>query len=83
MLAAAWGSKAVLAVAPLQDVFGLGSGARMNLPGTPFGTWEWRCTPDELSPDLAARLSDLSTTYGRHAPARTNPALAGHGFART
>lgn len=70
-------------VLQLQDLLGLGAEARMNLPGTPFGNWEWRCTPDELSPDLAARLSDLSATYGRHAPARTNPALAGHGFART
>jgi 4-alpha-glucanotransferase len=70
-------------VLPLQDLLGLGAEARMNLPGAPLDNWEWRCTPDDLSPGLAARLSDLSATYGRHAPARPNPALAGHGFART
>lgn len=70
-------------VLQLQDLLGLGAEARMNLPGTAFGNWEWRCTADDLSPGLAARLSELSSTYGRHAPARPNPALAGHGFARS
>ena len=70
-------------VIALQDLLGLGAEARMNLPGAPLGNWEWRCTPDDLSPGFAARLDDLSATYGRHAPARPNPALAGHGFART
>lgn len=69
-------------VIQLQDLLGLGVEARMNLPGTAFGNWEWRCTADDLSTGLAARLSDLSAIYGRHAPPRANPALSGHGFAR-
>ncbi|AUX09035.1 4-alpha-glucanotransferase [Halalkaliarchaeum desulfuricum] len=40
---AAWGSDSVFAVAPLPDLFGLGSEARFNTPGTADGNWEWRC----------------------------------------
>ncbi|MEC8311873.1 MAG: 4-alpha-glucanotransferase [Candidatus Thermoplasmatota archaeon] len=35
-------SPACLAVVPLQDVLGLGSEARMNIPGTVDGNWTWR-----------------------------------------
>ena len=38
----AWSSQARLAIAPLQDVLGLGSEARMNSPGTVEGNWSWR-----------------------------------------
>ena len=31
-----------LAIAPLQDVLGLGTEARMNFPGRPAGNWSWR-----------------------------------------
>ena len=31
-----------ICVFPMQDVLGLGSDARMNIPGTPLGNWEWR-----------------------------------------
>ncbi len=30
------------AIAPMQDILGLGSEARMNLPGAPSGNWKWR-----------------------------------------
>ena len=65
MLAAAWGSKAVLAVAPLQDVFGLGSGARMNLPGTAHGNWEWRYRAEDLKFATQCVLRDLTQRTGR------------------
>jgi 4-alpha-glucanotransferase len=70
-------------VLQLQDLLGLGGEARMNLPGTPFGNWEWRCAPDDLSPELTARLADLSATYDRRAQPRRNAAPAGHGLGRT
>ena len=37
LIEVAWSSRAALAIAPLQDVLGLGSEARMNLPGTRGG----------------------------------------------
>jgi 4-alpha-glucanotransferase len=58
-------SVARLAVFPLQDVLGLGTEARMNLPGSPQGNWEWRFTSAMLTIDIKKRLKDLTTTYGR------------------
>ncbi|MGD9937651.1 MAG: 4-alpha-glucanotransferase, partial [Methanoregulaceae archaeon] len=61
-------SVAGTAIVSLQDHLGLGVGARMNLPGTPFGNWEWRCHPESLSAALAARLADLASIFGRTVP---------------
>ncbi len=58
-------SVADLAVIPLQDVLGLGSEARMNLPGRPGGNWRWRFTQDMLRDELGERLKALTTTYDR------------------
>jgi 4-alpha-glucanotransferase len=66
----------------LQDLLELGGAARMNTPGTTTGNWEWRCTTDDLSPELAIRLADLSATYGRRAPTRPSAPLTGHGTVR-
>ncbi len=50
---------------PLQDVLGVGSEGRMNLPGTSSGNWRWRFQQDQLTPQTAARLKDLAETYER------------------
>jgi 4-alpha-glucanotransferase len=42
MIRAVLASVADVAIVPLQDVLGLGSAARMNLPGTVSGNWKWR-----------------------------------------
>jgi 4-alpha-glucanotransferase len=60
LLRLAWQSRAVLAVAPLQDVLGLGSEARMNVPGTQAGNWGWRYRPEQLRDELADRLRSLT-----------------------
>ena len=39
-------SVASTAIAPMQDILGLGSEARMNLSGTPSGNWKWYMEPD-------------------------------------
>jgi 4-alpha-glucanotransferase len=52
-------------VAPLQDVLGLGSEARMNLPGRPDGNWRWRCSKEDLGPGLRRRLRELACVSGR------------------
>jgi 4-alpha-glucanotransferase len=62
---AAWASVAVIAVAPLQDVLGLGSGARMNTPASAEGNWAWRFREGALTDGLRDRLRDLTKTYGR------------------
>lgn len=58
-------SVARMAVFPLQDVMGLGAEARMNLPGTLEGNWEWRFTWGMLTPEMTARLADLTALYER------------------
>jgi 4-alpha-glucanotransferase len=61
----AWESKPVIAIAPLQDLLGLGSEARMNTPGTPSGNWQWRMPAVAADPSLAADLLELTTRTGR------------------
>jgi len=58
-------SVANTAIIPLQDVLGLGTEARMNLPGTSRGNWRWRFRPGALSPELAKRLRELNEAYDR------------------
>ncbi len=65
LIEVAWGSRAALAVAPLQDVLGLGAGARMNLPGTEQGNWHWRYAANELTGELARRLRALTESSRR------------------
>jgi 4-alpha-glucanotransferase len=58
-------SVADIAIVPLQDVLGLGSEARMNLPATTSENWLWRYRKDKLTPELAAKLGKLTAIYGR------------------
>ena len=58
-------SVADMAVVPLQDVLGLGSSARMNLPGTVSGNWKWRYRPGALNGELSAKLRSLVNLYDR------------------
>ena len=52
-------------IVPMQDILGLGENARMNLPGSPNGNWEWRLKPDQLSQSLIRKLTDITKIYGR------------------
>ena len=65
MMRAVEASVADVVIVPLQDVLGLGSSARMNLPGTVSGNWKWRYRPGALSPELSGRLRSLAALYDR------------------
>jgi 4-alpha-glucanotransferase len=65
---AAFASVADTAIVPLQDVLGLGSEARMNLPASQEGNWTWRFRSEALTQRLGERLRLLTALYGR-APA--------------
>lgn len=52
-------SVANTAILPVQDVLGLGSEARMNVPGTAEGNWRWRLLDEQLDERAAERLRDL------------------------
>jgi 4-alpha-glucanotransferase len=63
------------AIVPLQDVLGLGTEARMNLPNSIEGNWSWRFMPNVLTDEIAARLKTLTELYGRTQPASENSAV--------
>jgi 4-alpha-glucanotransferase len=54
-----------LSVVPLQDLLGLGSAARMNLPGRAAGNWTWRARASALTDERAASLLALAARSGR------------------
>jgi 4-alpha-glucanotransferase len=58
-------SVADMAIIPLQDILGLGSEARMNLPARPSGNWRWRFASGQLTPEIGDRLRELVWTYDR------------------
>ncbi len=65
LIRTAWASVAVFALAPMQDVLGLGNEARMNYPSRLGGNWSWRMPQYALSDSVTARLKELNTLYGR------------------
>jgi 4-alpha-glucanotransferase len=52
-------------IVPVQDLLGLGSEARMNMPSTLGGNWVWRLQPERLTSDIAQRLHRMAECYGR------------------
>lgn len=66
LIRAAWSSVAALAIAPMQDVLGIGTEGRMNLPASTSDNWNWRYEKKELTQKIAARLYELTETYGRN-----------------
>ena len=65
MIRLAMSSKAQMALFPMQDVLGLGSEARMNVPGTAEGNWRWRFSWSSVPGDTAAKLKSLAEQYRR------------------
>ncbi len=60
-----WSSVAVYALAPMQDLLGLGSEARMNFPSKLGGNWEWRMREEDMSESLAQQLKEFNELYWR------------------
>lgn len=65
MISLALRSPANTAVYPLQDVLGLGSEARMNVPGREEGNWSWRFQWQQLTPEIEQRLHRLTQEANR------------------
>jgi len=60
MIGLALRSPAQTAIYPLQDILGLGSEARMNVPGREQGNWAWRFEWDQLTPEWEQRVHRLT-----------------------
>ena len=65
MISLAFCTPARTAIVPLQDVLGLGSEARMNVPGRAWGNWQWRFGWEQLRPEAEERLENLTRSSGR------------------
>jgi len=65
MIRACANSVANISVYPLQDVLGLGSDARVNIPGTLGGNWAWRFTDAMLGKEPARVLGLITAASGR------------------
>ncbi len=76
-------SPARLCVVPLQDVLGLGSEARMNVPSQSGGNWTWRYRTGALKPQWAEKLATLAEISDRNLemPSSARPMEAGEEFA--
>jgi 4-alpha-glucanotransferase len=61
----AFASRGRVAMTQAQDVLGLGSEARMNMPGRAGGSWRWQLEPGALTPGLAKRLRGATEEAGR------------------
>lgn len=68
LIRACYTSPARLAIVAMQDLLGLGSEARFNVPGEPSGNWSWRLEPhrlDEARAWIAPNLRELAGLTGR------------------
>ena len=61
----AWATVAQMALCTVQDLLGLSSEARMNVPSWPSGNWQWRYRRGALSEEIRQRLLELTAIYGR------------------
>ncbi len=59
------GSVADLFVAQMQDYLNMPAAARMNVPGTVGGNWQWRLIDGQLKKALSYRIAEMAMLYGR------------------
>ena len=65
MIRLAFSSVADTAIIPLQDILGLDSRARMNMPGKAEGNWRWRFRKGQIDQQARDRLAELTAVYSR------------------
>jgi len=59
-------SRANVAIMQLQDLLGLGSEGRMNVPGTTLANWVWRYKENDLGTIDIGRLLKLTSLNKRN-----------------
>ena len=65
ILRAGMASTADLFVAQIQDFLALDSSARINVPGTLGGNWQWRLLDDDIDDWLSLGIAEMTKIYGR------------------
>ncbi|OGO79449.1 MAG: 4-alpha-glucanotransferase [Clostridiales bacterium GWB2_37_7] len=56
----------VIAIVPMQDLLCLDSEARMNIPSTIGGNWNWRFNKEHATVEIESRLIELSKENNRN-----------------
>jgi len=65
MIRLALSSIAEIAIIPMQDLLGLDSSARMNVPGKAEGNWGWRFRASQLTAKVKDHFAALTAVYAR------------------
>lgn len=66
LIEAAFKCNSVIAIVPMQDLLCLDEEARMNIPSTIGGNWNWRFKKEQDITMVKERLVNLSETYNRN-----------------
>jgi 4-alpha-glucanotransferase len=66
LIEAALKCKSNTAIIPMQDILSLGTVARMNIPSTIGGNWDWRFESSQITPEIIDSLCQLSCKYNRN-----------------
>lgn len=61
----AYMSVSKLVIIPLQDILNLDQGARMNMPASPAGNWQWRLNNSLLTRAIEKKLNSWCFYFGR------------------
>jgi len=68
-----WASRAMFAIAPMQDLLRLDSSARMNTPGTTDANWRWRMSESQMNDErVPMQLLRLNERYNRMSGSRVS-----------
>jgi 4-alpha-glucanotransferase len=65
LISSAFSSVARLAVIPMQDILGLDTSHRMNIPGTAEGNWRWRFDWSQLPHGVHEQIRQLAQFFDR------------------
>ena len=65
MIRLAFSSNSALAIAPMQDFLGLGSEARLNIPGTTLNNWRWRLNSSQLNAEILESTGEMVEAASR------------------
>ena len=65
MMIAAMASISNTSIICIQDLIGVGSEARTNIPSTVGNNWKWRATEEQLKPEIFDFLKYYTELYGR------------------
>ena len=65
MMRSALGSVGDMCILTMQDIIGLGSEARINIPSTVGGNWQWRIDGGCINDWLANIIAENTKLYGR------------------